>query len=223
MLCIQFLDTSTEFLFGEAVGALSQATPFKSQEFLDAFHYAQRSVGDRIKLGKLMFLHHDKKFTEACNTVHAFADHFVNKALQQQQKELISKDNATKEESDGAGCHYILLREMAKESNDPIELRHEILHVFLAGHDSTAITLSNAFFYLSRHPEKWAKLRAGVLAVGDALLTFELLKNMKYIQYTLKESQSPLLIRSAQPATLVPLIPSSPPLAPCSAGRHPDC
>ncbi|KAH6684734.1 cytochrome P450, partial [Halenospora varia] len=42
-----FFDTSTEFLFGGSMDTLSTETTFRTQEFLDAFHYAQRGMGIR--------------------------------------------------------------------------------------------------------------------------------------------------------------------------------
>lgn len=45
---LQFIDTSTLFLFGESMGILDEKTPIASQKFLDAFHYAQRGTGRRL-------------------------------------------------------------------------------------------------------------------------------------------------------------------------------
>ena len=78
---------------------------------------------------------------------------------------------------------------MAKENDDRVELRSQILHIFLAGHDSTAITVSNAIFHLCRNQDQWIKLRSAVLAVGDVPLTFELLKDIHHLQYIVKEGE----------------------------------
>jgi cytochrome P450 monooxygenase len=42
---------------------------------------------------------------------------------------------------------------------------------------------------VARRPEVWDKLRAEVLAIGDAELTFELLKTLKYTHAVMNESK----------------------------------
>ncbi|KAF4621708.1 hypothetical protein G7Y89_g14497 [Cudoniella acicularis] len=188
-----FFDTSTEFLFSESMNTLSVETPFQTQKFLDAFHYAQRGMGLRIQLRKLRIFYRDRKWTESIEVAHAFADRYVDKALEFRKRFLESQidDPVAKDplphESDN-GHRYVLLEEMAKETNNRIELRNQVIHVFLAGHDSSAITIGHAIFHLCRNPEKWDKLHAEVLAAGDKHFTFVSLKNLKYLQYVIKET-----------------------------------
>lgn len=61
--------------------------------------------------------------------------------------------------------------------------------VFLAGHESSAIEIGNALFQLCRHPDKWAKLREEILALGGAPLTVETIKGCKYLVNVVKESK----------------------------------
>lgn len=42
------------------------------------------------------------------------------------------------------------------------ELRDEVLHIFFAGHETTANTMTSATLLLSLHPEEWERLRAEV-------------------------------------------------------------
>jgi len=57
------------------------------------------------------------------------------------------------------------------------------------GRDTTAATLSWLFYELAYHPEFYAKLRKEVIdALGtDRRLTYEDLKDMKYLQHCLNE------------------------------------
>ena len=48
---VEFLDTSTEFLFGDSMQALSLDTPFQTQQFLNAFYYAQQAWEGEYKWG----------------------------------------------------------------------------------------------------------------------------------------------------------------------------
>ncbi|KAH8586307.1 hypothetical protein B0O99DRAFT_602587 [Bisporella sp. PMI_857] len=58
----------------------------------------------------------------------------------------------------------------------------------IAGHDSSGIIIGNALFHLSRSPKIWQKLRTEIGSHGDAPFTFELLKNLKFLQYVIKGS-----------------------------------
>ncbi|TGO42061.1 hypothetical protein BHYA_0013g00650 [Botrytis hyacinthi] len=82
ILCRLFIDTSTEFLFGESMDMLSPEQPVRSQEFLDAFHYGQFGTGRRLQLGKLAFLYRDKKYYDSIKVAHAFADFYFEKAIE---------------------------------------------------------------------------------------------------------------------------------------------
>lgn len=134
-------------------------------------------------MGRARHLVRDKKWEVACRTVHDYCDKHVAAALKDQQ-ETAPQQNATK--SDG----WVLLREMAKETHDPLDLRYQILNVFSPGRDSTGILLSNVFFFLARQPSSWLKLRNEVLSLAGRTLTYEILKSLKFVNYCLKESMS---------------------------------
>lgn len=73
------------------------------------------------------------------------------------------------------------------------EVLNDLALFFLAGHDTTANTLTSTFYYLARHPEIQQKARNEVLdAVGDngelVVPTIEQLKLMPYINCIIKES-----------------------------------
>ena len=98
---------------------------------------------------------------------------------------------------------------MAKQVRDPVELRFQVLNVFLPARDSTGIALSNVFFNLARNPHVWTELREQALALGDEPLTFELLKSLPLFKYVLFESlrlQGPSgrLARTALQDTILP-------------------
>lgn len=169
---------------------LDPETPFQAQEFLKAFHYTQRGMGEMIQLRGLRFLHRDKKWWESVKTAHLFAENYVDQALEFRKEFLVSKDKNGARSSDDDGKHrYILLHEMAKETDNRDDLRNQIIHVFLAGHDSSAITIGHAIFHLSRNPEIWRKLHAEV-STSTGNFTFESLKNLHYLQYIIRESMT---------------------------------
>lgn len=85
---------------------------------------------------------------------------------------------------------YVFLYEMAKETQDLIQLRNELLNVLLAGRDTTASLLSNTFFVLARRPEIWAKLKAEVNVLDGVPPNYDTLRGMKYVKYLLNECES---------------------------------
>jgi cytochrome P450 monooxygenase len=178
------LDTSSEFILGEAMGALAESED--CTKFMEAFEYAQKGTAIRSMLGWFIFLHRDKKWQDACNHVTEFADRHVEKAL--------TRTNKIQEESssDGKGHESRRLRlvdEMAKDTQDRLTLRSHIISVFSPAHDGAAVTLSNALFHLSRNPGAVKKLRAEILPTRHELLNYDLLNSYKYLTWIFKESK----------------------------------
>jgi cytochrome P450 len=69
------------------------------------------------------------------------------------------------------------------------QLRDEVMTLFLAGHETTAIALSWTCYLLGQHPEVEAKLVAELQAVlGDREPTAEDLSRLRYTEMVLKES-----------------------------------
>ncbi|TGO57552.1 hypothetical protein BCON_0064g00200 [Botryotinia convoluta] len=139
-------------------------------------------------LGKLAFLYRDKKYYDSIKVAHAFADFYVDKAIEYRTERLSKEQSA---EKDRSGHKYVLLHDMAMQTGNRNELRSQILHVFLAGHESSAITIGNAVFQLSRNPSVWEKLRQEVIEVhGTSVSSFthDRLKNLKYLQNVIKET-----------------------------------
>ncbi|KAF2233659.1 cytochrome P450 alkane hydroxylase [Viridothelium virens] len=183
-----YLDTSTEFFLGESVESLSQESSFDAQDFLSSFDKALKGVGKRQQLGRFRFLHRwDPEWKSAVSKVHAFIDRYVENALSSQQQRH-SKSAKSRDDEYGNRKKITLLQEMAKETSDKIELRNQILNVFFPARDSTAIAVSNTIYLLARHPRVWEKLRAEVGKLEGTDLTFESLKSLAYLRYTVNEA-----------------------------------
>lgn len=85
-----------------------------------------------------------------------------------------------------------MLVSSVKEEADPHaarrRLRSELVTVLLAGHETTASTLSWAFHLLDRHPEVWERLHDEVVSVlGDRPPTYEDLQRLTYTTMILHE------------------------------------
>lgn len=181
------IDTSTEFLFGESVHSLRGDEPGKPSgvAFAQAYDAALQESALRVfqtPLGRLMG--QSKEDLKNCKTVHEYVQRYVDDALRWRQ---------TWDGKDGQypTGQYTFLYELVKETTNPIVLRGEVLNLLLAGRDTTASLLGSMFFQLAKRPDIWARLRAEVAELHGASPSFEELKNMKLLQYCMKESRLP--------------------------------
>ncbi|TVY38159.1 Cytochrome P450 [Lachnellula subtilissima] len=190
------MDVSSEFLFGESVN--SQSTALHSQDsgntkdsqkeldFSEAISYAQEFITWRIRLGRLQSMFSSRKFKKACKTVKDFADHFVRIALDPDHKHPPTLP--------GQKPRYVFLDELVAETRDPIELRDQVLHIMVAGRDTTSALLCWTILLLARHPAELQDLRKAIVSQFGTEksptneLTFESLKACKELKNVLYET-----------------------------------
>ncbi|KUJ10601.1 cytochrome P450 [Mollisia scopiformis] len=189
------LDSATEFLFGESVDSQIQLIPgskvkkdkdgLQSFDFASAFDKGQMAIATRARFGNLYWLVNPKGFKEACKACHDFIDHFVRLALSQDLRE--------KELEKGGKDKYVFLEALAAETQDPIELRSQLLHILLAGRDTTASLLGWLFLCLSKDSTRYQKLRNICLEEFGTYdkpkaITFSKLKSCQYLQHCNNEA-----------------------------------
>lgn len=180
------MDKSTEFLFGVSQGSLTSGpSDPESEDFISAFDRALQGLHVRLFLGMFRFLRgRDLKWKRDLALVHTFVDKYVAMAID--RKKL-------REDSPAESSKYIYLDELLHTTTDRMELRNQMLNIFLPARDSTASAISFVFFHLARNPNVWEKLRQEVLDIGEQALTFDLLKSMKYLRFVINERQFPHL------------------------------
>lgn len=182
-------DNSTRFLLGESAGSLTtllRAQPADAKDdFEAAFDAAQNWIVKRNSAGPFYWTVNPREFQAACKSCHDFIDTHVHRVLQAQQdaKTDPAADPPTK---------YLLLEELCRETRDPLELRYQLLHILLAGRDTTASSLGFLFWSLARHPAVFTTLRTAVLAHfgpdPTADISFEQLKACHPVQHALLET-----------------------------------
>ena len=123
------LATTTAVIFGETVDDLEDED---RNIFANSFDYASRISAIRLRLADLQWLYTPTKFTQACDSVKRYATHFVTKALNY-------KDGVSSSQS-SEGIALIL--DLHQELKDPLLVRDQLIHVLMAGRDTTACTLS---------------------------------------------------------------------------------
>lgn len=184
------IDSATEFLFGESVesqlGAI-QGLQRIEDSFAGYFDNSQWVCAQRSRFERLAFIVNNKETRHSDQQVHAFVDKVVDRALKATKNEKTAPADAEK------SGHYVFLNALVEVTQDPIELRSQLLNILLAGRDTTASLLSWTFLMLARNPEIFRKLRETIIETFGTYsnpqnLTFSALKNCQYLQYVMNES-----------------------------------
>ncbi|EXX68538.1 cytochrome P450 [Rhizophagus irregularis DAOM 181602=DAOM 197198] len=141
---------------------------------------------------------HNRKFRQ---TIKEF-DGFIFDIIEAKRNQINNKEISDNDRVD-------LLTSMLKSSEqegihaDTKQLRDEMVTFFVAGHDTTSMSLSTSLYYLAKYPEMQEKARAEVIRIlGDepVIPSSVQLKEMKYINAIIKES-----LRVYPPAPVVSL------------------
>ena len=124
------MDTTTHFLFGQAVDGLETASDGK-EAFAGAFNNAQDYLARRIRLGNLYWLSGARALKKSSKVVHDYVDGIIERAMNGVTHDVESKDG-----------RYVFLEHLIKEVNDRKALRDQLVNILLAGRDTTACLLS---------------------------------------------------------------------------------
>lgn len=184
------IDSATEFLFGECIE--SQETAVKSgrnDEFSYHFDKAQWYCAQRGRYEKLHWITNTQESRDSTQHVHEFVDRFVRAALDLTKDEK-SRGGVDEEKGDGP---YVFLHALARTTQDPIELRSQLLNILLAGRDTTASLLSWTMALLARHPSVFHSLRQAIIDTFGTFtnpkpITFAGLKSCQPLQHTINET-----------------------------------
>ncbi|KAF9484616.1 cytochrome P450 monooxygenase CYP63 [Pholiota conissans] len=194
------LDAASDFLFGKNLETLSASLPVAGKtamgpkgsatedpwgSFAQAFEMAQINITSRARLGSIwpLFEFFKDKNEEHCKVIKHWLDPLVTRALENKAamgKVGISSPVAEKN----------FLQHLADSTNDPVQIRDQLLSMLLASRDTTACVLTYITYFLAIHPHITTKLRAEVLqTVGStAAPTFEQLRHMKYMRAVINET-----------------------------------
>lgn len=190
------LDSATEFLLGESADSQLQNIPGYSRpmntaeelrdiDFATAFDRGQAALATRVRLGALYWTYKPNSFRESIRQCNRFMDFYVKRAL--------NKDLWEKEVENRTKPKYVFLEALAEQTRDPIELRSQLMHILLAGRDTTASMLGWLFYCLARDPARYKKLRDVIVEEFGTYhnpkeITFARLKACQYLQHCNNET-----------------------------------
>lgn len=202
------LDVTTDFLLGASVDSLSNP----QSEFAQAFNDVQRIQMLVTAIGPFEALVSRRRYNEGIRIIDRVIMPYIEQALALPQEELEKLSNSDKD--------FTFLHNIARYTRNRQVLRDQIIAVLLAGRDTTAATLSWAFYELSHYPEKYKKLRDEIINhVGRTRNpTYQDLKDMSYLRHTINETLRlypavPYNLRGALEDTTLPGAPGQPPIS----------
>lgn len=188
------IDSATEFLFGESVESqLAEADDLSlrpqgaavisyEKSFSANFDSAQQHLASRFRLGDMYWLHNPKAFKENNRIINNFIKRYVDIALKKRSNE-----------KHGDEKHYVFVEAIAEQTQDPEEIRGQLLNILLAGRDTTASLLAWVFHELLRNPDVFEKLRSTIIEQFGVFedprdISFASLKGCQYLQNCLSET-----------------------------------
>ena len=166
-------DIAIDFLFGLDVAVSREYVT----EFTEALDHLNRAAVRTAYFGRIMNIF--KPFVKKeVNTVFDFIDHYIEIAIKDRKNYVLGRNE---------GERYVFLHEVVQRTQDPAQIRSEILNVLQAGRDTTASLLSHTWFTLAKRPDVWDKLRAEVDDLNGEKPSFAALQEMKYLKAVLNE------------------------------------
>ena len=179
------LELMTEFLYGHSPSQMNQRTDAPDrEEFAYHFDAGKALLPTRLAMGKLYWLVYSPAFLRHCQKVHQYVDYFVRAKLLHGNKKSAMKQGPPEP---AKKVKFVLLDELAKHTTNALEIRN----VLSAGRDTTASLLSWMFYFLSRYPRVFNKLRSVVLeeiGTDTSSIDFTKLRSCQYLQFCINEA-----------------------------------
>ena len=179
---VHALNLAARLLFDEPVASFKEEFANSSKRFLDALHIVQLTSLARIRSGRLLLLKPcGRSYKAACEILHEYGDAFVRKALESKRSGKVHGAASSEKPQQ----RYIFLQELARDIDDPIELRNHLLSMLLVGSETTASLLINCLSILSTKQDLWSRMRNEILCMGS--LKYEGIKDSTLLNQVMKE------------------------------------
>ncbi|KAI0413011.1 cytochrome P450 52E2 [Xylaria grammica] len=177
MFSMMTTDSISDFMFGQSTD-LQGAAPPDSHTFGRYFDESMQKIAWRARLGWLTLVRPDPELDEYSRFMRAFVTRFVHDV----------QGNPETNSHRGDKGKYVFLDELLKSGESDEVICDHLLSIFTAGRDTTTSVLSYLFFELSRRPDIVATIRDEICDLGRDDPTWEDLRNMRYLNWVLKEA-----------------------------------
>lgn len=178
------LTLASRLLFDEPMATLNPDFAASSHRFIEAFDRVNRGNERRILMGRLLpLMPRDRDYEAGCQVIHEYGDNIVQRALA--YRKSWTSSGVAEGGSDKPRDRYVFLQELAKEIDDPLELRNHLIGMLLVGSETTASLLSSCLGLLSGRPQLWARLRKEALDLG--IPTSEGVKSFASLSHVINE------------------------------------
>ncbi|KAL9591386.1 MAG: hypothetical protein Q9179_007774 [Wetmoreana sp. 5 TL-2023] len=192
------LDIITELLYGYSVhGQNSQkrsqlAAELGTTDLPDAqgfttnMNRAAEYVGFSAMFGRWRNFVPSLEYYRIRNSIRKYVDWYVRRRLDQISSSKAALEPASDE-------RFILLHELSRLTQDPIQLRSETIGLLAAGRATTSALISWVVYHLARNPRVFNKLRDAILSDFGKDMDFHRtglaeLRNCKYLQFCVNEA-----------------------------------
>ncbi|KAI0008757.1 cytochrome P450 [Xylariaceae sp. FL0662B] len=177
MFSLLTTDTISDFMFGQSTDILGNA-PGDGLQFGRYFDMSMQKIANRSRLGWLTMLLPDRELDECTTFMHAFVARYIDEVKTQNLQQALGDDSR----------RYSFLGELLKTGEPDEVIRDHLMSIFTAGRDTTTSVLSYLFFELSRRPDIVAAIQEEIRDLGEPDPTWEHLRNMKYLNWVIKEA-----------------------------------
>lgn len=161
--------------FGYSTNMLEKPSE-EALQFTTSFDYALLTASSRSRMGWIAFLVPDRRLDSSVKTCQRFIDHYVAEARSEDRKQERP---------------YMFMTEMLASGASPEMVRNQLLAMILGGRDTSASTMSSLFWVLARRPDVVDEMRRDISRLEGRKPTWEELKELKYANMVLKESEFP--------------------------------
>ncbi|KAF7890678.1 hypothetical protein EAF00_008993 [Botryotinia globosa] len=153
LLANLYLETSLNFLIGISPDTSNEGERDKATEFIKAFNTSMTGMGLSFLIGPFKFLIPRSLTNVAHKQVYDYINVLVDKALEKTREESAYKNNPN------VPTQKSLLEGLAKQTDDRIEIRQNVIQGMMAAQGTTYMLIGNTLFLLSRNPDLYERLR----------------------------------------------------------------
>jgi cytochrome P450 len=133
----------------------------------------------RFAMPEWMPMPDDAEFNRAVRTLDEVLDDII----------AVREDSLGTDEDGPMDFLSVLLRARDEGNQSPEQLRDEMMTMLLAGHDTTALTLTYTWFLLSEHPEVEQRVHEELDdVIGDDRPGMEHVRELEYLEWVIQES-----------------------------------